>query len=480
MEQFPAAGGAVEVGAVPRRSHDGAVADRDQTQMHCRYHDRDQTQMNRRYHDGRAAERSPAAGGAVEQFPAAGGAVEVGAVPRRSHDGAVADGDQTQMHCRYHDRDQTQMNRRYHDGRAAERSPAAGGAVEQFPAAGGAVEVGAVPRRSHDGAVADRVKTLAVDAWDFTAEFDSSKRVWTVAWKWTDGIGPSSLANQVPEYKVAASAREQYDEELELWLQRGWLQPYDEQADGPPRGLIPLMAVPQATKVRPVLDMRELNSHVAAYTADADVCAEHLRKWRRHGRLVAVVHLRRAYLQLRLDRRLWPYQTVIIRGRRFCLTRLGFGLNVAPSVMKAVVRAVLEQDPEIERSVSPYMDDLLVDEDQVSADRVAAHFSRFGLECKPPARAEDGARLLGLRVQRASSGELQWSRDNAVPAPPERVTRRAVFAWCGRLVAHLPVCGWLRPAAAWLKRRVNTVTSGWDDATDDPARPGTRPVVLDR
>ena len=33
---------------------------------------------------------------------------------------------------------------------------------------------------------------------------------------------------------------------------------------------------------------------------------------------------------LRLDRRLWPYQTVMLHGRRFCLVRLGFELNVAP------------------------------------------------------------------------------------------------------------------------------------------------------
>jgi len=265
---------------------------------------------------------------------------------------------------------------------------------------------------------------------------------------------------------VASSARQLYDEELETWLRNGWLQPYNEAEDGPPLGLVPLMAVPQASKVRPVLDMRELNSYVAAYTADADVCAEHLRKWRRHGRRVAVVDLRRAYLQLRLDRRLWPYQTVIIRGQRYCLTRLGFGLNVAPSVMKAVIRTVLSQDSEVERAVCPYVDDLLVDEEVVSAERVVEHFGRFGLECKPPARAEDGARMLGLRVQQVA-GELLWSRDSAIAAPPERVTRRTVFAWCGRLVAHLPVCGWLRPAAAWLKRRANAVTSGWDDVTDD-------------
>ena len=68
----------------------------------------------------------------------------------------------------------------------------------------------------------------------------------------------------------------------------------------------------------------------------------------------------------------------------------------------------------------------------------------------------------------ADGETLQWTRDNEVGEPPREVTRRSVFSWCGRLVGHLPVCGWLRPAAAWLKRRVNAVTQGWDDVTDDP------------
>ncbi|KAF0303219.1 hypothetical protein FJT64_024796 [Amphibalanus amphitrite] len=162
--------------------------------------------------------------------------------------------------------------------------------------------------------------------------------------------------------------------------------------------------------------------------------------------------------------------------------------------MKAVVRLVMAQDAAVERAVCPYVDDLLVDEAVVSAEHVVEHFERFGLECKPPARAEDGARMLGLHVRRVA-GELRWSRDSAVPDPPDRVTRRSVFAWCGKLVAHLPVCGWLRPAAAWVKRRANAVTRGWDDVTTDAllqsqishvhsrllaADPARGPVVLDR
>ena len=324
-------------------------------------------------------------------------------------------------------------------------------------------------------------KCLSIDATDFTAKFSAASGEWTVGWKWADGNGPDELKNGTAQYSVPETARQAYDEELQLWIQEGWLQPYDEQTDGPARGLIPLMAVvqPNQDKVRPVMDYRELNSHITAHTAEADVCAEQLRRWRRHGSRIAVVDLRKAYLQLRLDRRLWPYHTVEVNGRRYTLTRCGFGLSVAPLIMKAVVRSVLEQDDTIGRGVLSYVDDLLVDEDIVSAERVIEHFSQYGLACKPPQRAADGARLLGLRVN-ARAGELEWRRDNPVDPPPQRLTRRSVFAWCGQLVAHLPVAGWLRPTAAWLKRRVNALTRGWDDPTDDPELRAQVSQVADR
>ena len=93
-----------------------------------------------------------------------------------------------------------------------------------------------------------------------------------------------------------------------------------------------------------MMDFRELNSHVDAFTATEDVCADKIREWRRLGTNVAIVDLRRAYLQIRVHESQWPYQTVIFRGQRYCLMRLGFGFDVATSVIKYVLTAVLTQD----------------------------------------------------------------------------------------------------------------------------------------
>ena len=125
-------------------------------------------------------------------------------------------------------------------------------------------------------------------------------------------------------------------------IDSGWLRPYPENELGPPRWLIPLMAILQENKqkVQPVMYYRELNKHVDPYTAGADVCTHKLREWRQQGSDVAILDLRRTYLQIRVEKSLWPFQTVEIKGTRNCLTRLGFSLHVAPSIMTAIMSAI--------------------------------------------------------------------------------------------------------------------------------------------
>lgn len=62
------------------------------------------------------------------------------------------------------------------------------------------------------------------------------------------------------------------------------------------------MAVVQCKKgkVRPVMVFRELNTHIDAFTADADVCADRLCEWRRQGESVSVIDLRKDYLQIKI------------------------------------------------------------------------------------------------------------------------------------------------------------------------------------
>lgn len=68
---------------------------------------------------------------------------------------------------------------------------------------------------------------------------------------------------------------------------------------------------------------------------------------------------------------------VQFKQNNFCLTHLGFGLNVAPKVMATVLKTVLEN------AVDSYIDDILVDETAVPVQRVVEHFGKFGLITKP-------------------------------------------------------------------------------------------------
>ncbi|CAM1332165.1 Uncharacterised protein g10786 [Pycnogonum litorale] len=160
---------------------------------------------------------------------------------------------------------------------------------------------------------------MSIEEKDFDASYDHKRKKWTVAWKWSGNDQPDPLKNKIAEYAIPIHVKREYDMEITSWIENGWLQTYDEKRHGPVKGIIPLMAVIQKNKakVRPVMDFRELNSHVEAYTASADVCADKLRKWRRQGTNVAIVDLRKAYLQIHVHESLWPFQTVKFRGQRY-------------------------------------------------------------------------------------------------------------------------------------------------------------------
>ena len=224
------------------------------------------------------------------------------------------------------------------------------------------------------------------------------------------------------------------------------------------------MAVLQANKqkVRPVMDYRALNKYVDAHPANADVCAQKLREWRQKGSNVAVLDLRRAYLQVHVDKSLWPFQKDKIEGQRYCLTRLGFGLNVTPIIMRSIINMLMAQDETIQGATSSYIDDIFVNESACTAARVRDHLQQFGLTCKDPKRLRDGTRVLGLHVME-KHGKLQWCRGGELPMFPDVLTRRGIFSLYWKLMRPLPVCGWLRVATAFVRRRANSVTAGWDD-----------------
>ncbi|KAK4318086.1 hypothetical protein Pmani_010884 [Petrolisthes manimaculis] len=291
---------------------------------------------------------------------------------------------------------------------------------------------------------------VVIEDSDFHAVFDGQK--WTVKWFWKNGR-PLTLTNKISCYdkKLEGRKKEEFEKEIDRWITEGILIPWKEEVN---TGVIPLMAVEQATKnkVRPVLDFRELNSNVMCHTGDdvIDVCSETLREWRQTGENASLVDLKSAYLQLGVDEELWPYQLVNYKGRTFCLTSLGFGLNSAPRIMSKILKTVLSKDEKVRRATKSYVDDIIVNESVASVEEVIRHLNVYGLITKSP-ESLDGGAALGLRLSRVA-GELMFQRGNTVPEVSDMLTRRELFSICGKLVGHYPIAGWLRVACSFIKR----------------------------
>ena len=200
--------------------------------------------------------------------------------------------------------------------------------------------------------------TIELEQPDFCAEFNQRTKSCTVSWKWSVDQPPEKLYYRIPEYTIPARVRAEYDKELQNCIDNGWLVPYPEDKLGPPKGLIPFMAVIRQNrqKVRPVLDYWELNDHVDPFTACADKCTKKLREWQWAGSNVSVLDLHKAYLQVCMQQSLWSYQTVLFKEWRYCLTCIGFGLHVAPSIMLTIVDAILRKDKRIQQATSAYID----------------------------------------------------------------------------------------------------------------------------
>ena len=90
----------------------------------------------------------------------------------------------------------------------------------------------------------------------------------------------------------------------------------------------------------------------------------------------------RAYLQVCVPESLWAFHTVLIRGKRYCLTQLVFGLNVALLIMKYIIKTVLPQEMLTIKATPSYVDDIFVNEEIMSANIIKMKVESFGLTCK--------------------------------------------------------------------------------------------------
>lgn len=304
-------------------------------------------------------------------------------------------------------------------------------------------------------------ENIQIEDIDFSASFLDDR--WVVKWNW-DSVDEPILSRSISQYKTAPEIKERFVSEVRKWISNKWLIEYE----GEIKGSLPLMAVFQEhkDKVRPVMDFRKLNAFVSSHTGDSVVCNESLRKWRQMGSNLSLLDLSNAYLQIHVDKSMWPYQIVNFEGKTYCLTRLGFGLNVAPKIMTKIVNAVLSSDPIVRSGTDSYIDDIVINEDIVCLDKVKKLLDKFNLVYKDPLKL-NSARVLGLKTFEQDK-EILWKRDdnNILEEIKNKssLSKREIFSVCGKLVGHFPVCGWLRPYCSFVKRGLNSI--GWDEEGD--------------
>ena len=309
----------------------------------------------------------------------------------------------------------------------------------------------------------DQEVRLLIDDEDFSAWFGEGH--WTAKWVWDRKGEGEKQPNKRFYENVPSDCRESFDAEIESWIKQGILVPHDPKSHGEVKQFLPMIAVQQdkggVQKTRPVFDYREMNREVVSCPAGATpICADKIRRWRQVGTKCALVDLRKAYLQVHIDRSLWAYQAIRWRGTVFLLTRLGFGLSIAPKILTAVVNRVLQQDEEVQNGVEAYIDDLFVNEDLISAGEVRAHLEKWGLQAKEPEiLGRSVVRVLGIRVNE----QFEWRRDQERAELGEEIlTKRKFLGVLGRWLGHFPVAGWLRMACAFLQRCASSDTDSWD------------------
>ena len=171
--------------------------------------------------------------------------------------------------------------------------------------------------------------------------------------------------------------------------------------------------------------------------ANTDVCTAQLHTWQQKGPNIFLLNLRRAYLKVHVHETLWPFHPMKIDGKRYGLTSLGFGLNVAPLIMKVIISMVLLQEEAVGSVASAYINDIYVNKDVMPVTCVREHMAQFGLVYKDPEWLVDRTQVLGLAVV---------------------MEHCSIHSQCHHATVFL---------SGRLVERASLVTKGWDDETKE-------------
>jgi hypothetical protein len=304
-----------------------------------------------------------------------------------------------------------------------------------------------------------------IDGGDFTLKRQPSGR-WVLKWQWA-ASAPQNLFKGVTLYRGKLKNEEQrewFNAEVGRWIESKFLERYCQKYFGTVKCILtwnPVIQLHKTTKVRPALDYSILNPYIknTNFVSQSEVCHISLQRWRKLA-VAYLVDVDKAYMNVEVDRSLYPYQVVEVDGAQYAMTRMGFGLNVAPRVLKCLIQQVLKE-AKLDDVTNPYRDDVVVGSEHETAraqilqqvDQVREALLKHGLPTKQPVNLYDFSngptKALGLELFNRN-GYICWRRrsDSDWRLGKKNPSLRDLASFVGRACpGHYPVLGHLRPAS---------------------------------
>ena len=128
------------------------------------------------------------------------------------------------------------------------------------------------------------------------------------------------------------------------------------------------------------------------------------------GSNLVIVDLKSAYLQIHVAKDLLKISSRRVPWQKLRSYSTRILVNVAPKIMTAIVRKVLTLNVKTESATDSYIDDIIVNLQNVSVTEFVKQLSDYGLETKEP-ETLGACRVIGLRTYKKDN-QIFWKRDN--------------------------------------------------------------------
>ena len=139
---------------------------------------------------------------------------------------------------------------------------------------------------------------------------------------------------------------------------------------------------------------------------------------------MSLLALRRVYLQVHVHESLWPFQTVKVDWKWYCLTCLRFSLNVAPLIIKTIISMVLTQEEAVGICIHRW------------------HLHQWGCHARNPHQRTSGSVWAGMQRTRMVGGWCLGARTSGCDRTRWIEVRKcgSWCTWCCHTMVQYSLC----------------------------------------